>query len=64
VDYQQIESLEEYVLISQECQQVECRRRTSATTWGTVIYKAGDRVVLKSIGLEVSISELYRGLDS
>lgn len=63
-DYQQLESLEEYVLISQDCQQVECRRRTSATTWDTVIYKAGDRVLLKSIGLEVAISELYRGLDS
>jgi Uma2 family endonuclease len=28
-DYQQIETLEEYVLISQEIQRVECRRRNS-----------------------------------
>ncbi|NJO41312.1 MAG: Uma2 family endonuclease [Cyanobacteria bacterium CRU_2_1] len=62
-DYQQIESLEEYILVSQESQCVECRRRTSANTWETVIYEAGDRVVLKSIGLEFAIAELYRGLD-
>jgi Uma2 family endonuclease len=62
-DYQQLESLEEYVLISQDRQQVECRRRTSATTWEVTIYKAGDRVILKSIGLEITMSELYRGLD-
>lgn len=31
-DYQRLESLEEYVLISQERQRVECRRRSSATT--------------------------------
>jgi Uma2 family endonuclease len=62
-DYQQLESLEEYVLLSQENQCVECRRRTSVNTWETVIYEAGDRVVLKSIDLEFEIAELYRGLD-
>lgn len=62
-DYQQLASLEEYVLISQERQQVECRRRSSASTWETTIYESGDRVVLKSIDLEFSISDLYRGLD-
>lgn len=62
-DYQKIESLEEYVLISQQRQQVECRRRTAENTWETVVYEAGDCVVLKSINLEISIAELYRGLD-
>lgn len=65
-DYQQIESLEEYVLISQEAQRVECRWRTPSTDanrWETVVYEAGDRVALKSIDLELSIAELYRGLD-
>jgi Uma2 family endonuclease len=70
-DYQQMESLEEYVLISQEAQRVECRRRapgtdassTDASTWETVVYEAEDRVVLKSIGLELAIADLYRGLD-
>ena len=62
-DYQQIDSLEEYVLISQQTQQVECCRRVSENVWKTVTYKAGDRVVLESIGLEFEIASLYRGLD-
>lgn len=62
-DYKQLESLEEYVLISQDSQRVECRRRTNTNTWETVVYELGDRVVLTSIGLEFAIAELYRGLD-
>jgi Uma2 family endonuclease len=62
-DYQQLGSLEDYVLIPQEHQRVECRCRTSANTWETVIYQAGDPVLLKSIDLEFAIAELYRGLD-
>jgi Uma2 family endonuclease len=62
-DYQKLESLEEYVLISQERQHVECRRRISENSWETVVYEAGNRVVLKSIGLEFAITALYRGLD-
>ncbi|MBE9098859.1 Uma2 family endonuclease [Vacuolonema iberomarrocanum] len=62
-DYKQLESLEEYVLVSQESQRVECRRRTSANTWETFVYGSGDRILLKSIGLEFAIADLYRGLD-
>lgn len=62
-DYQKIESLEEYVLISQQRQQVECRRRTAENIWETVVYEAGDVVILKSIDLSLPIAELYRGLD-
>lgn len=62
-DYQKIQPLEEYVLISQESQRVECRRRTATNTWETVIYEAGERVALKSLGLECAIADLYRGLD-
>lgn len=63
-DYKQIEPLEECVLISQERQYDECRRRTSANAWEITLYKAGDLIVLKSIELEFAIAELYRGLDS
>jgi Uma2 family endonuclease len=62
-DYQQLEALAEYVLISQDYQQVEYRRRTTTNTWESTVYKVGDRVTLKSIDLEFEISELYRGLD-
>ncbi len=62
-DYKQLESLEEYVLISQDTQRIECRRRTSTNTWETSVYETGDLVPLKSIDLEFAIAELYRGLD-
>jgi len=62
-DYCQLDSLEEYVLISQDSQRVECRRRTRLNTWETVIYQTGDAVVLHSIDLQFAIAELYRGLD-
>ncbi|NEQ71425.1 MAG: Uma2 family endonuclease, partial [Symploca sp. SIO2D2] len=64
-DYQQIESLEEYVLIAQEQIQVECRRRVrdeQGERWETEVYGAGERVILQSVGLEVAIEELYLGV--
>jgi hypothetical protein len=42
---------------------VECRRRVkdaSGEPWETVVYGAGERVMLESIELEVAIEELYR----
>ena len=63
-DYQQLESLEEYVLIAQNQMRVECRRRVqdaSSLRWETLVYEAGDPVMLRSIGLEMPIEELYRG---
>lgn len=65
-DYQQLESLEEYVLISQDEMRVECRRRVkdgSGERWETVVYGAGDLLLLQSIELEVAIAELYRGVN-
>ncbi|NET36785.1 MAG: Uma2 family endonuclease [Cyanothece sp. SIO1E1] len=63
-DYQSLDSLEEYVLIAQDKVQVECRRRVTAVSdqWETKIYSAGDQVLLQSIGLEIAIAELYRGV--
>jgi Uma2 family endonuclease len=62
-DYRKLDALEEYILIFQDTQQVECRRRTADNTWETVVYQAGEAVALKSLGLEFDIAELYRGLD-
>ncbi len=64
-DYQQLESLEEYVLIAQDRMRVECRRRVkdeSGEWWKTVVYGPGERVMLQSIDLEIAIEELYRGV--
>lgn len=62
-DYAKIGALEEYVLISQYPQRVECRRRTGAKTWETTVYQEGDRVRLLSLDLEFAIATLYQGLD-
>lgn len=62
-DYQALESLTEYVLIAQDRQQhVECRRRRESG-WDVVVYGAGDRVELASLGLVFGLEALYRGLD-
>ncbi|GAB4430344.1 MAG: hypothetical protein OHK0035_10860 [Cyanobacteria bacterium J069] len=61
-DYRKLEPLEEYVLISQEERRVECRCRVGVGTWESVVYGAGDRLVLNRIGLELAIARLYRGL--
>ncbi|MBX2863275.1 MAG: Uma2 family endonuclease [Leptolyngbyaceae cyanobacterium MAG.088] len=63
-DYQQVDSLEEYVLIAQGSQQVECQRRTVAGVWEKIIYERNDTAVLSSIGLEFAVAELYRGIEA
>lgn len=64
-DYQSLNSLEEYVLISQDEMRVECFRRVQATDslWEMESYGPGDAVILQSIGLRVAIADLYRGID-
>lgn len=63
IDYQKIASLEEYILIEQDQQQVECRRRQADNTWETVIYGVNEKVIFQSIELEIAIAQLYQGLD-
>ena len=63
LDYQKLESLEEYVLIAQDVQQVECRRRQADGNWETQVYQAGDRVVLASLEFEFELGELYVDID-
>ncbi len=62
-DYKQLETLQEYILISQDKPQVECRRRTDTNTWETFMYQFNDYIFLDSINLEFAIAKLYRGLD-
>ncbi|WP_035991511.1 Uma2 family endonuclease [Leptolyngbya sp. KIOST-1] len=64
-DYQSLDSLEEYVLISQDEMRVECRRRVTPNSgqWETEIYVEGEQVYLRSIGLKIEIRDLYRGVN-
>ena len=63
-DYSALDSLEEYVLIARDEMRVECRRLKDREwrRWETVIYGKGDRITFESIGLEIAVEELYRGV--
>lgn len=58
--YQQIDSLREYVLLSQETRKIELWSRASSdTAWSYAEYGPGDTVELRSIGCSLDVSEVY-----
>jgi Uma2 family endonuclease len=59
--YQQLASLQEYVLIAQETEQITVYRRQSKG-WQVEIYEAGETVEFESIGLSVPMELVYEGL--
>jgi Uma2 family endonuclease len=58
-DYQEIETLTEYVLISQSRQRLDCFRRNEEGFWVLQSYKLGDRVHFKSVDFYTTIKEIY-----
>jgi Uma2 family endonuclease len=62
-DYRQIESLQEYVLVSQTRLQVEVFRRNAEGLWVLHPYSKGDRISLTSVGWEGAIADLYEAVD-
>ncbi len=58
-DYRQLESLQEYVLISQKRQRVECFRRNAEGFWTLQTYNQGSEIYLASIDFRTSIDSLY-----
>jgi len=60
--YRQLESLQEYVLISQKRQQVECFRRSEAG-WVFYAYEQNERIQLVSLDFQISIEALYEDVD-
>ena len=59
-EYQTLESLKEYVLVSTEKAQVEIYRRNNRTEWTyQVLQNKTDIVQLQSIGIEMSVAEIY-----
>jgi Uma2 family endonuclease len=64
-DYQRLPSLQEYGLIHQDRPRVDCYRRPShpGAPWPMVSYGLGDRLILASMGLDVAIADLYRGVE-
>lgn len=61
-DYQELETLQEYVLISQKRQRVECFRRNSEGLWVLTSYTQGSEVYLASIDFRTSIDTIYQAV--
>lgn len=61
--YRQLESLEEYVLVDQERQWVEVFRREPAG-WVQDIARPGESVRLTSLGLELTVADIYEDSDA
>lgn len=60
--YQSIPTLQEYVLIEQDFVDVEvCRRREG---WASSHYFLGDSVAFESIGLDISVEDIYARVDN
>ncbi len=58
-DYQELTSLEEYVLISQDKMRVEVFRRNGAGRWELYVFREGQQVELASIGAEMAVAAVY-----
>jgi Uma2 family endonuclease len=61
-NYQTIQSLQEYVLISQWEQRVEVFRR-SDKFWVLQTYTTGEIIELQSINLQISVEDIYEDVD-
>jgi Uma2 family endonuclease len=57
--YRQLDSLREYVLVSQTERRVEVRRREVAGTWISQVFGETEVAMLESIGARIDIRELY-----
>lgn len=60
--YQNIPTLQEYVLIEQDFVDVEVCRRNQG--WVSNHYFLGDRVYFEAIGLEMSVADIYERVDN
>lgn len=61
--YRRLASLNEYVLISQDRQQVEIYRRQGDIGWLYLSFEAGDNMEFASVAIALPITELYAGTD-
>ncbi|MBT9313135.1 Uma2 family endonuclease [Leptothoe kymatousa] len=62
-DYRALESLDEYVLVSQNIVAVEVFRRNASGQWVLSTYEVGDSIHLQSIDMTVDVAELYEDVE-
>jgi Uma2 family endonuclease len=58
--YRHLESLREYVLVSQAERRVEVHRRNEAGRWELFEYAGSERVELTSVGCLIPMDDVYR----
>ncbi|MBD2775032.1 Uma2 family endonuclease [Iningainema tapete] len=58
-DYQELETLQEYVLLNTKRQRVDCFRRNPEGLWVLHSFTQGSKVYLASVDFHTSIDELY-----
>jgi Uma2 family endonuclease len=58
-DYQLLETLQEYVLINQKRQRVECFRRNAEGLWVLHTYTQGSEIHFASVDFRMSMDALY-----
>lgn len=63
VAYQTLDSLQEYALVAQAGRRVDIYRRDSGNTWNITVYEQDGPVEFASIGLEMTMEDIYSGLD-
>jgi Uma2 family endonuclease len=62
-DYRKLESLQEYVLVSQNLMRVECFRRNADGQWVLYTFEAQDPVHLVSLGFSCPVAAVYEDVD-
>ncbi len=63
MNYQQIKSLQEYVLISESEKKIDIYRKYNHQTWFLEEFIVTDIMKLSSVGLEMAIAEIYEDVE-
>lgn len=59
LDYQNLASLQEYAIVSQDQFLVEVYRRHNLDQWQLEVYTVGEQLLLKSVGLKLTTEQIY-----
>ncbi|ULB44952.1 Uma2 family endonuclease [Limnospira fusiformis KN01] len=59
MNYQTLETLKEYVLVSQDVMQVEVYRQDTPGSWTVQILGKDNQLTLESVGLTMTVAQIY-----
>ncbi|MDT9180770.1 MAG: Uma2 family endonuclease [Limnospira sp. PMC 1291.21] len=59
MNYQTLETLKEYVLVSQDVMQVEVYRQDTPGSWTVQILGEDNQLTLESVGLTMTVAQIY-----